>query len=125
MKILKKIKNRIFHTANERGQVAVIAAILMVAFVGMMAFAIDTGSVYETRRNLQTVADSAALAGVQELPENPTLAVQTAVNYAALNGVTIASGDVVISRTYVNNDTITVSARNPNKQLIFCWSFWA
>jgi Flp pilus assembly protein TadG len=123
MEILKKIKNRTFYKANEKGQVAVITAILMIAFVGMMAFAIDTGSVYETRRNLQTVADSAALAGVQELPENPTLAVQTAVNYAALNGVTIASGDVVISRTYVNNDTITVTAVNPNTTLYFAGVF--
>jgi len=63
------------------------------------------------------------LAGVQELPENPALAVQTAVNYAALNNFTISSSDVIISKTYVNNDTITVTAVNPNTKLYFAGIF--
>jgi hypothetical protein len=108
---------------NERGAVAVIAAILMIAFIGIMAFSIDTGSVYETRRHLQTVADSAALAGVQELPENPGVAVQKAINYAILNGVNLTSSDVTISNTYVNNDTIRVVATNPNSKLYFAGIF--
>ncbi|MCJ7472349.1 MAG: pilus assembly protein TadG-related protein [Actinobacteria bacterium] len=107
----------------ERGQIAVIAAFILIAVMGMMVLVIDEGSVYQTRRNLQTVADSAALAGVQELPENPALAVQTAVNYAALNNFTISSSDVIISGTYVNNDTITVTAVNPNTKLYFAGIF--
>ncbi|MCG2788567.1 MAG: Tad domain-containing protein [Actinomycetia bacterium] len=108
---------------GERGQIAVIAAFVLIAVMGMMVFVIDVGSVYQTRRNLQTIADSAALAGVQELPENPALAVQTAVNYAALNNFTISSSDVIISRTYVNNDTITIMAVNPNTKLYFAGVF--
>ena len=107
----------------ERGQIAVIACFVLIAVIGMMAFVIDEGSVYQTRRNLQTIADSAALAGVQELPENPALAIQTAVNYAALNNFTISSSDVIISKTYVDYDTITVTAVNPNTKLYFAGIF--
>ena len=124
MKATAKIINRIRNELTcERGQIAVIAAFVLIAVMGMMVFVIDVGSVYETRRNLQTVADSAALAGVQELPENPALAVQKAVNYAALNNFTISSSDVIISKTYVNNDTITVTAVNPNTKLYFAGIF--
>jgi len=108
---------------DERGQIAVIAAFVLIAVMGMMVFVIDVGSVYQTRRNLQTIADSAALAGVQELPENPALAVQTAVNYAALNNFNISSSDVIVSQTYVNNDTITVTAVNNNTPLYFAGIF--
>jgi Flp pilus assembly protein TadG len=121
--MFSKIKNGIFNKVNESGQVAIISAICMIAFVGIMAFAIDTGSVYETRRHLQTVADSAALAGVQELPENPSNAVQAAINYAALNDVTLDPSDVTISITYVNNDTITVNVTDPNAKLYFAGIF--
>ena len=114
------IKNKF---TGEKGQIAVIAAIVLFAVMGMLVFVIDVGSVYQTRRDLQTIADSAVLAGVQELPENPALAVQTAVNYAALNNFNISSSDVIISKTYVNNDTITVTAVNPNTKLYFAGIF--
>lgn len=119
-KIIKIIRDKL---TGESGQIAVIACFVLIVAVGMMAFVIDEGSLYQTRRNLQTIADSAVLAGVQELPENPALAVQTAVNYAALNNFTISSSDVIISGTYVNNDTITVTAINPNKELYFAGIF--
>jgi hypothetical protein len=103
----------------ERGQIAVITCFVLIVAIGMMAFVIDEGSLYQTRRNLQTIADSAALAGVQELPENPALAVQKAVNYAALNNFPLSSSDVIISRTYADNDTITIKAVNPDTKLYF------
>ena len=114
------IKNKF---TGEKGQIAVIAALILFAVMGMLVFVIDVGSVYQTRRDLQTIADSAVLAGVQELPENPALAVQIAVNYAALNNFNISSSDVIISATYVNNDTITVTAVNPNTKLYFAGIF--
>jgi Flp pilus assembly protein TadG len=121
--MFSKIKNRIFHIADEGGQVAVIIAILMVVFVGIMSYAIDTGSLYETRRQLQTVADASVLAGVQELPKNPNTAIQAAINYAALNDLTLDPSNITISSTYVINDTITVNAINSNKQLYFAGIF--
>jgi len=104
---------------NESGQVIVIFALLIVALMGMMALVIDEGSVYEVRRHLQTVADSAALAGVHELPESPDNAVQKAIEYAAINGVTITAGNVEIESTLAANDTIIVTAIDPDAPLYF------
>ena len=126
-KIINIIRNKFNGIINkftgERGQIAVIAAFVLIAVMGMMVFVIDVGSVYQTRRNLQTIADSAALAGVQELPEFPGLAIQKAIDYAALNNFSISSSDVIISKTYVDNDTITVTALNPNTKLYFAGIF--
>ena len=110
------IKNKF---TGEKGQIAVIAAIVLFAVMGMMAFVVDIGSIYQTRRNLQTVADAAALAGAQELTENPGKAVQKAIEYAANNNFSITADNVVISSTFVANDTITVSVNDPDAPLFF------
>lgn len=103
----------------EKGQIAVIACFVLIAAMGMMAFVIDVGSVYQTRRNLQTIADSAALAGAQELTENPSKAVQKAIEYAANNNFSITEDNVAISSTFVANDTITVTVNDPDAPLFF------
>ena len=104
---------------NERGQVAVIAALLIVSLVGMAALVIDVGSIYEERRSTQTVADAAALAGAQDLPEDPEQAIQTAIAYAGLNGVTISGDNIQIYETYVPYDTITVTPTDVDAPLFF------
>jgi Flp pilus assembly protein TadG len=104
---------------REKGQVAVIVAFLIVCFMGMAALSIDVGSLYQERRHVQTVADSAALAGAQDLPENPDEAIQTAIIYADLNGINITEADVDISQTYVLNDTIRVNPKDIEAQLFF------
>lgn len=50
-----------------RGTIAVMAALLMVVMVGVLAFSIDLGMVYNTRADLQRSADSGALAAAEEL----------------------------------------------------------
>jgi len=102
-----------------KGQVAVITAILIVVLVGMAAYAIDVGSLYQEKRHLQTVADAAALAGAQELPERTDLAVQVAIDYAASHGVEITADDISITDTYTSNDTIIVTPVNPDKDTYF------
>jgi len=52
---------------NERGQSLVIIAISFLALVAMAALVIDGGSLYLNRRNAQTAADAAAMAGAREL----------------------------------------------------------
>ena len=124
--MLLKGKNRFsLHTKlkEEKGAVAIIVAMLLVGLIGMLAYVIDTGSIYQERGDLQSVADAAALAGVQELPENPDLAVQTAVNYADSNGFTIFPSDVIINQTFVSNDSITVRAVDTGKPLFFAGVF--
>ena len=94
------------------GQVAVIIALLMVCLIGMTALVVDVGSLYKKRASFQTVADSAALAGAQELPDS-SRAIDEAIYYAGENNVVIESGDVVISSTLAADDTIKVTPSDP------------
>lgn len=104
---------------SENGVVTVIVALSIVALMTVTALTIDVGSLYEERRHLQTVADAAALAGVQELPENVGRAIEKAIDYASRCGVSINSSDVEVSFTLAEDDTITVNAINPNAPLYF------
>ena len=54
--------------ASERGQVLVLAAVLLPVLLGMAGMAIDAGSYASDRRQLQNAADSIALAAAHELP---------------------------------------------------------
>jgi len=105
---------------NEKGAVAIIIAVGLVTLMLAVAMTIDVGSLFEERRLLQTVADSAALAGAQELPENPDEAIQKAIDYANNNyGENVDSIDVEISFTLATDDTITVTVLNPDAPLYF------
>ncbi|GFP22663.1 hypothetical protein HKBW3S09_00131 [Candidatus Hakubella thermalkaliphila] len=104
---------------DEKGTIAIIVALSLVALTMVTALVVDVGSLYQERRFLQTVADSAALAGAQELPESPDGARQRAIEYAAKHGVTITASDVEIGSTLASNDTITVTPFNPSAPLYF------
>lgn len=53
--------------SRSRGQVLVLFALMLVALLGMSALAIDVSRAYSVLRIERSVADSAALAGAQEL----------------------------------------------------------
>lgn len=72
---------------NEQGSAIVIVALGMVAMIGAAALALDAGQLYINRARLASAIDSAVLAGVQHLPDDPDLAEQTAAQYARLNGL--------------------------------------
>jgi uncharacterized membrane protein len=55
---------------EERGQVIVLVAVLMVGLVAIVGLVTDGGLLFTQRRNLQNVADSAALAGAMRIDEN-------------------------------------------------------
>lgn len=57
---LRRVERRT--EADERGATAIIAAALLVAVIGMGAYVIDIGAIFEERRDLQNGADAAALA---------------------------------------------------------------
>lgn len=109
--------------AGEYGQVAIIFALFIISLLGISALVVDMGSLYQERRHLQTVADAAALAGAQNLPENPDLAIQNAIGYAAMHNVAISEDDIQVSQTYVANDTITVTSIDPDAPLYFARVF--
>lgn len=52
--------------SDERGATAVVVALLMVPLIGFAAIAVDVGSLYSERRQLQNGADAAALAIAQD-----------------------------------------------------------
>src|SRR3954463_6938392 len=47
---------------GERGAVAVVVALLAVVLFAAAAYAIDTGNLWQTRRNMVTASDASALA---------------------------------------------------------------
>ena len=73
---------------NERGQIAVLAALLLTVFLGFVGLIVDAGSFYGARRQAQTAGDKAALAAAYELTYGGTVAAATtaALENAAANG---------------------------------------
>jgi hypothetical protein len=94
---------------SESGQVIPITMIVMLStLLGICALVMDVGAWFESSRKLQSVADAAALAAVQDLPAAPSSAASDAQSYAQANGTPLTSNPV-ISSTRSANDTITVS----------------
>jgi hypothetical protein len=104
--------------SEERGQVFVISAVFMVALCGAAALVIDVGSWFRDKRQLQAAADAAALAGAQALPTNWGMARTLAMQYADKNAGGVSGGDITSSSTYIDGDTINVTARK-NSEAIF------
>lgn len=95
---------------KERGQAVVLTVVSLAVMLGMCALVLDVGAWFRTDRQLQATADAAALAGAQELPKNPGAAQSVALDYADRNGGNVASADVVVTKTFNPNDTISVKA---------------
>jgi Putative Flp pilus-assembly TadE/G-like/von Willebrand factor type A domain len=70
---------------NERGQVFVFLAVMLVVLLGSAALVIDVGRAYLAKRHLQASADAAATAGALELPD-PIEAESYALNYSGRDG---------------------------------------
>ncbi|MEP0847722.1 MAG: VWA domain-containing protein [Phycisphaerae bacterium] len=94
---------------QRRGAAAVYLAISMTTVFGMAALAVDVGTLYSAKAELQRAADSAALAAASFLVDGGTsdvedLAFATADSYARMNEVLNAenglseSGDVELGR---------------------------
>ncbi len=86
---------------SRRGAIAVLAAILMVAMVGMVAFAVDIGYLCVVQTQAQAAADAAAMAGSMSLAGSASSAIANAKACAALNvanaqAVTLNNSDVVL-----------------------------
>ena len=55
---------------DERGQVLVTTMCCMGILLGALGLAVDVGVLFHARRNMQTAADAAAMAGATELYYN-------------------------------------------------------
>lgn len=116
---------------KEEGSVIVIVAIAFTVFLGFVAIVTDIGLLYVKQNKVAHAVDAAALAGAQELPDNPANAVAIAKSYAQLNGldplqvtatvapdnksITVTSNekvDLVLARLFGRNfSTVSASAK--------------
>jgi Flp pilus assembly protein TadG len=92
---------------RQEGQATVLAAVFMVAMLGMAGFVVDVGGWFRQQRVTQATVDAAALAGAQALPTDPAGAITLATSYAAKNGG-VAGATFTIANKYQGNDMITV-----------------
>jgi Flp pilus assembly protein TadG len=92
----------------ERGQALVLMVLLMVALLGLATLVVDAGSWFRSKRQLQSTADAAALAGAQALPNSPGNASALAQQYATKNAPDLSSADYSIRSDLAPNDQITV-----------------
>jgi len=96
---------------RDEGQVTVLAAIMMIALLGITGAVLDVGSWFREQRVTQSTVDAAALAAAQELPD-PAAATAKALDFASRNdgvdGVTVQ-----IKTTWTPNDTVVVKRAKP------------
>ena len=104
---------------SDDGVSAVIVAIVIVVMLGFSALVIDLGSLYRERRSLQTAADAAALAAVQELPDSTSAATAKAKSYASLNAPEATNVTVTFSSHFAHDDTVRVVLNQPKADVFF------
>lgn len=103
----KRIKPR-------RGTVAAVVALLTPVVVGVSALTLDGGLMYLQRRQAQSIADAAALAGAYTYynTSNFALAQVAAIAMAKQNGATVTSAQVTSPQTgYVAVSVTTTQSR--------------
>jgi hypothetical protein len=83
---------------NERGNILVLTAALMVVVIGIAALALDVSIAQNTYTRMQTAADAAALAGAKQLPYEID-ARAAALNLCRINGYVDGENGVVITCT--------------------------
>jgi hypothetical protein len=97
---------------SERGQTMVLTTLFIAALLGIAALVLDLGTWFRNQRDLQAVADAAALAGAQELPEDTSLASSRATEYTTKNGG--SSPTITFTSTLGSGpDTIRVKLERP------------
>lgn len=85
---------------DERGQVLVMTMACMGILLGALGLAVDVGLLFHARRNMQTAADAAAMAGATELYYNGATNVTAKADAAAkANGVdnTVTGNNVIVT----------------------------
>ena len=97
--------------SEERGQAVLVTALFLTVVIGAVAITLDIGEWYREQRQAQATADSAALAGAQDLPFSGQSAIADAQDYANKNGGGVAAADVTLSDSWYPNDTIEIKAK--------------
>ena len=93
---------------REHGQAAALTVLFMTVLVLSAAAVIDVGSWYREDRDTQRIADAAALAGAQALPDDHGTAQALALEYAGKNGGGVTLDNISFETTVLSGDTIRV-----------------
>jgi hypothetical protein len=76
---------------HERGQTIVLVALMMVIFVGITGLVVDIGGAYSEQRFDRSIADSASLAGAQQLQTSNRRTSPGAAEYASARELSMRS----------------------------------
>lgn len=111
--------------SDDAGAVAVTFALVFLVLVGVAALAVDVGFWYTAKRQLQSAADAAALAGCRELSEGSgTTAIEGAVDEYAEGNFTTPLGAAPVSRvaeTEVGGDYVKVTCETDAPVFLSHW----
>jgi Flp pilus assembly protein TadG len=101
---------------DQRGAIIVLVAVSMVAFLGMLAMALDLAGWYQTQRHAQVTADSVALAFANDMASGDTTSGATtlAIAYASDNGLAITSSNIFANTPGSGQVTVTVPTTAPS-----------
>ena len=97
---------------DERGQVVVLLAVVLVVLLGCAALVIDVGRAYVAKRHLQASADAAATAGALELP-SPSNAQAYALNYSGRDFAKNDNNKLPSVSTTVTTKCVSIAPCNP------------
>jgi hypothetical protein len=106
---------------DERGQITILAAFLLIVVISFAALALDVGMFMRTKRTIQNSADAMALAGARDLPATTT-AEDSAEDWGIYNEVDMGEvTDIVFGRACSGAtiaDTVTVRLKR-NQETFF------
>lgn len=99
------------HLRNEQGQALIQFALMFMVLLMFVAIAIEAGSVYAARRQLQNAADAGALAAARELclGRGAQSAIDKGMDFMRRNGLNNA--DLAMSTISIQGHRVTVTAR--------------
>lgn len=109
MRLVRVLAERVWGRIEEdKGTAVVMVAVAAIVLFAMAAFVVDVGAGYAARARVSALVDAAALAGAQELPDNPAQAVAVARKYASANGI---PGEEVSVTVSPDKKSLLVAAR--------------
>lgn len=98
--------------AREQRGMAVVAALTLIVLLSIAALVVDYGVILVTRTEVSKAVDAAALAGVQELPDQNS-ARQFAVDYVAMNMKRTSSPVPTVSFPAANVIRVSTGTTSP------------
>lgn len=87
------------NTGHEKGQAMILFSFMIVVLLICIMLVVDVGFFLHARQKAQQTADAAALAGAQELPDDPDQAEVIALDYVDRNGLDPSKVEVTFSCT--------------------------